>query len=519
MVKSYRLISVLKRKGSRRAKFIFVIVLCGLIYGLSHYIHECYIKFKIKPEILINEIYINRHEIPFPAITICPPQVVKSEFLNLTKIRSENTALSNEDQMSLAVSSQVCNDLVLDLEKNPNEKYFNEDVVAVMKKISPQINDIFKECTALDDAKSCEELFTNILTPKGNCFTFNMLDENLLLNQDTSRDVYSYNSALNSNPEMKWTMERKYLTDEELVNPLRSNVVQELRLKVKLNKSEDQNLCEERSRGFMIIPHLPNEYPTNTHISTNLETKKHKHLSITATVKSIDNSFKVFPLKQRGCFNENERKLRFFKSYTMTNCIQECIANYTYAKCGCVAFFAPRTSDMKVCQINDWTCYSIIYNRWPRKYYTEPSNKAEYPEFPCNCLHTCAEIKYNIVNEYTFDRNDYDDENVSYGTIEIQFLVAQVTETTKFATYQFENFIAEVGGLISLFLGFSLLSFFELCFEHFVNLRDGVRQFEEIIRSNWRIRTAIREQNDGDDDHIVILVPNRERRATTTTLC
>ena len=52
-----------------------------------------------------------------------------------------------------------------------------------------------------------------------------------------------------------------------------------------------------------------------------------------------------------------------------------------------------------------------------------------------------------------------------------------------------------------------------------MNLRDGVRQFEDILRSNWRIRTAIREQNDGEDDQIVILVPNRERRATTTTLC
>lgn len=412
MAKHYRLLSVLKRKGSRRAKLVFVIVLCGLIYGLSHYIHECYIKFRIKPEILINEKYINRHEIPFPAITICPPQVVKSEFLNLTKIRNEisqNKTPSDEDQISLAVSSQACNDLVMDFEKIPDEKMFNENVIEIMKKISPQINDVFGECSALDDEKNCRELFTDILTFKGNCFTFNMIDDNLLLNQEASKEFYSQKSCSNLYAEMKWTLEQKYLTDEEFVRPLRSTVVQKLRLKVKLNKSEEQNLCEERSRGFTIIPHLPKEYPTDTHVSTNLETKKHKHLSITATVKSIDNSYKVFPLEQRGCYNENERKLRFFKSYTMTNCIQECIANYTYSKCGCVAFFAPRTSDMRVCQINDWTCYSSIYNRWPSKYYLEPGNKDKYPEFPCNCLLTCAEIKYSTVSEYTFDRDDYDE--------------------------------------------------------------------------------------------------------------
>jgi len=96
-------------------------------------------------------------------------------------------------------------------------------------------------------------------------------------------------------------------------------------------------------------------------------------------------------------------------------------------------------------------------------------------------------------------------------------LIAQVTEITKIATYQLENFIAEVGGLISLFLGFSLLSFFELSFEYFTSFGAAIHEFLEIIRWNWRIRTAIREQDD-DDDHIVIVIPNRERRPTAASL-
>lgn len=86
MVIKYKLKFILRRRGSKYLKLLFIIVLCALIYGLIFYISESYIKYNTNPEILVSEKFINRHEIPFPAITICPPQVVKSEFLNMTKI-------------------------------------------------------------------------------------------------------------------------------------------------------------------------------------------------------------------------------------------------------------------------------------------------------------------------------------------------------------------------------------------------------------------------------------------------
>ena len=116
MAVKYKLNSVLKRRGSKCLKLLFVIILCTLIYGLIFYINESYSKFSTKPEILFSEKYINRHKIPFPAITICPPQVIKTEFLNMTRIRSEisqGKTPTFKDMAILAGSGYACSTNVL----------------------------------------------------------------------------------------------------------------------------------------------------------------------------------------------------------------------------------------------------------------------------------------------------------------------------------------------------------------------------------------------------------------------
>lgn len=47
-------------------------------------------------------------------------------------------------------------------------------------------------------------------------------------------------------------------------------------------------------------------------------------------------------ISRRQCFFNKERALRFYKVYSQKNCEMECIANFTFAKCGCVKFSMPR---------------------------------------------------------------------------------------------------------------------------------------------------------------------------------
>jgi len=81
--------TIVKQKFSINVALLRGIVLCASIFGLIFYVDECYIKYKIKPEVLVNEKLVNSRTVPFPAVTICVPVIAKSEILNFTKLNEQ----------------------------------------------------------------------------------------------------------------------------------------------------------------------------------------------------------------------------------------------------------------------------------------------------------------------------------------------------------------------------------------------------------------------------------------------
>lgn len=60
--------------------------------------------------------------------------------------------------------------------------------------------------------------------------------------------------------------------------------------------------------------------------------------------------------------------------------------------------------------------------------------------------------------------------------IQIAFGDSQIMETTNYVTYKIQNFVSDIGGLAGLFLGFSLLSLFELILKVFAGIRSFIRK-------------------------------------------
>ena len=125
------------KEGSKVIKFLWIIVLSSSLFGLGFYIKVCYLKLKISPENLDNEEYVHSYTIPFPAITICPPIYIKSEFLNITKLHNDlqnNRTIKDGDKLLIPSSIHTCvnNDqqsivnLQLKVLKNKN---FDEKVI------------------------------------------------------------------------------------------------------------------------------------------------------------------------------------------------------------------------------------------------------------------------------------------------------------------------------------------------------------------------------------------------------
>ncbi|KAL7045139.1 hypothetical protein ACKWTF_002156 [Chironomus riparius] len=195
-----------------------------------------------------------------------------------------------------------------------------------------------------------------------------------------------------------------------------------------------------------------------------------------------DSSLKKYHPEIRRCYYENERKLKFFKSYTKAHCDLECLANHTLKACGCTKFSMPRSSETSVCNLEETACYNDAIRHWPH----DEENSSSFT-VPCNCFPPCNNIKYTtkLIDHVNIDsllntKNFIVFQNQSnitaiFTSIKVIFEEFLIDEQTSFVAYKLENFIAECGGLLGLFMGCSMLSIVELfylCFKKITEKRN-----------------------------------------------
>jgi amiloride-sensitive sodium channel len=142
-----------------------------------------------------------------------------------------------------------------------------------------------------------------------------------------------------------------------------------------------------------------------------LDTGSKTKLGISAKITTHTEDLRKFSPKIRGCYFENERKLKFYKIYTKYNCEIECMTNFTLKMCGCVNFGMARDKITKICNLN----YKLCCEESSLKY-TESNDTSEV--MPCGCLPSCVEIEYKIDSEeFDFTRHfldlgqDYNEES------------------------------------------------------------------------------------------------------------
>jgi len=419
--------TLVKQKFSINVALLRGIVLCASIFGLIFYVDECYIKYKVKPEVLVNEKLVNSRTVPFPAVTICAPVIAKSEFLNLTKLNEEvkqNKIPNRSDFNKLLTLQHICPDHYHELSTMAINKSNDVNEPAILDQISPGFDDIFSACSFYKVQK-CDNVFIRSLTDYGYCFSFNMLGHHTIFNDGVDKDFYYYkqNNILKSfdrkaavefqadendqEPSNSlWTLEQGYSSDDNFVKPVRATRGRALIVQLKTKFSDLANSC--LSRRFMVVMnlHLPNELPTNMHSEKLLRFSSTSLLKITARVKQSDETLKNFRLEERGCYFEGEHNLKYFKSYTKLNCEYECLINFTYKHCGCVKLSMPRTENMKVCKYEDIKCYLTISRSWPNVYFANVQQEKQFSDFPCGCMPSCTQIKYMITDKTTVrDRN------------------------------------------------------------------------------------------------------------------
>ena len=56
-------------------------------------------------------------------------------------------------------------------------------------------------------------------------------------------------------------------------------------------------------------------------------------------ITTTEESLRRFSSKDRNCYFDDERKLKYFEKYTRNNCEEECLSNLFLELCQCVAFY------------------------------------------------------------------------------------------------------------------------------------------------------------------------------------
>jgi len=85
--------------------------------------------------------------------------------------------------------------------------------------------------------------------------------------------------------------------------------------------------------------HSPVETPKLQSFGFAIKPGSENFISIHPKVRKANPLVVDVPLDKRNCYFASERYLRFYRTYTQHNCVQECEANYTVSICGCVLFY------------------------------------------------------------------------------------------------------------------------------------------------------------------------------------
>lgn len=174
--------------------FAYFLSLCGLIF----YVRGIFVKYFIEPDMGLSEKFRQATEIPFPAITICSPLVMKSNLTNLKKFYGhykhfgEILNLTQSEQNFLAAKSQMCTVPLYKIIQQGTKNRSEFDFVKLIDEGGPSIDETFSWCASRFIEKDCKLMFRRVLTEVGMCFTFNMQSYETLFNDGMSSDFDSY---------------------------------------------------------------------------------------------------------------------------------------------------------------------------------------------------------------------------------------------------------------------------------------------------------------------------------------
>ncbi|CAK1555788.1 unnamed protein product [Leptosia nina] len=474
--------------------FSFSVIVCAVL------IRKVWIKWNESPVIVsFAETSTPVWQIPYPAVTVCIETKAKGTLFSFTDYyhlyynESTYLNLTQEERNLFEDVSLVCDDHLAPA--NGRKVSMANETIENLRQVAPNLTDVFMACKWKDIPRnSCSDLISQVITEEGFCYTFNSLRAEELFRTENLHSDYPYSEAIKTMNE-SWTLEEGYPRNSPLETyPHRGSgygAKAGLTFLLTAKEIDLDYLCKGPVQGYKILLHNPAELPRLSQQYFRAPLSQEVVVAVKPKMMTTSEGLKPYDPHRRQCYFPSERYLQYFKVYTQANCEMECLTNFTFARCGCVHFGMPHGSNMSICNAGSIQCIKkaqmeLVTVEIKTGLAEEDSDlngtlgDARKVAAECKCLQACTSIEYEAeTSQADFDGkalfrayhlpNDTVEEDLLFSRVFVFFKEAQFITSRRSELYGQTDFLANCGGLLGLFMGFSILSFAEILY--FLTLR------------------------------------------------
>ncbi|CAO1310179.1 unnamed protein product [Diamesa serratosioi] len=313
------------------------------------------------------------------------------------------------------------------------------------------------------------------MTDDGLCYTFNMQNyEDLYREEIDDSNKYPKHDKNSTDWDFQMGYENKNV-DSFPFRVIDSGFRAGLNIKLSVKRSDLDFNCKGLVQGFKIALHSPGELPRLWDQFFQIPLEQQVLVAVRPQVLTTADGLKSYRPTARQCYFNNEKRLKYFKTYTQWNCELECLTEYTFKRCGCVKFSQPHNTNLPVCNATKLKCYQnakkmLMLQKLDANLREDNDNEtSDSYGHECHCLPSCTSIKYDaeISQSKISDVNGSIDEKSS---LKIFFRDSYFIKSKRSELYGWIDFLANCGGLLGLTMGFSILSVVELVYHFTLDL-------------------------------------------------